>query len=546
MTPEQIEKRKRIMGRSIALGHCVCDPQKPCPCPLFKDRNVCECAGERLPSTTGPVRLTEHVRSAGCASKIGKKDLLEILQGLPDISDDRIMVGRSAGDDAGVIMLSEEQATILTVDVFAPSVNDPYTFGQIAAANSVSDIYAMGGTPQVALSIIGFPIHSLAPEIMREILRGGIDKMQEAGISVIGGHSINDEEVKCGFAVVGSAPQGQFITNTGAIAGDAIVLTKPLGAGIVAFAAQIGRASEEAADTIANSMATLNKPAAEAMQEFGAHAATDVTGFGLLGHMCEIVRHSGVEVEIDFDSLPIFPEVKPLAQQDVLPGAVERNREAVPTELLDLSKITSAQRAVLFSPETSGGLLVFLPAKQAEKYVKKLRQAGVSQAAIIGKVTGKHQQGLITVLTSQAEAWPSQELVLKASPSPALAASEAPDLACCCADGDAAPAPSVPSTAQPQGHSSGGRFFPPVNDNANAAFKSYMAAVNAPGALGAKEKKIISLALSVLAKCGPCVKLSTEAARQAGVTEEEISEAIALGISFGGAPVNMFYNDLRR
>ena len=207
------------MQRSIALGHCICDPRKPCPCEVFKQQGYCHCAGEHPKAAEGPVSLTEHVRNAGCASKISKDVLKEVLSGLPEIDDPRVVVGASAGDDAGVMMISLDTATILTVDVFCPSVDDPYTFGQIAAANSLSDIYAMGGEPQVALSIIGFPVHTLPTSAMREILRGGLDKMKEAGVPVIGGHSINDEEVKCGFAVVGTSPKDAYIRNAGAKAG---------------------------------------------------------------------------------------------------------------------------------------------------------------------------------------------------------------------------------------------------------------------------------------------------------------------------------------
>jgi selenide, water dikinase len=324
VTAQELDRRKRVMQRSQKLGHCICDPHRPCPCDQFKQETVCHCAGERPKPVQGPVRLTEHVRNAGCASKISKSVLHEVLAGLPEIDDPRVIVGASAGDDAGVMMLGGDHATILTVDVFCPSVDDPYTFGQIAAANSLSDIYAMGGKPDVALSVIGFPVHTLPLSVMRDILRGGLDKMKEAGVPVIGGHSINDEEVKCGFAVVGSSPAQAFVRNAGAQVGDVLVLTKPLGSGIVAFAHQIGRAPQGAMSQVAASMASLNKLAGELMVKRGAHAATDVTGFSLLGHLVEIVRNSQVEVSLDFDVIPLFDGVASLAAADVLPGAVER------------------------------------------------------------------------------------------------------------------------------------------------------------------------------------------------------------------------------
>ncbi len=438
MTSQQLEKRRRVMKRSIALGHCVCDVQQPCPCEQFKHQDICHCAGEKVPPVAGPVRLTQHVRNAGCASKISKAALQEILDGLPDIRDPRVLVGASAGDDAGVIMLSENAATILTVDVFCPAVDDPYTFGQIAAANSLSDIYAMGATPQVALSIIGFPIASLPPDAMRQILRGGIDKMREAGVPVIGGHSINDEEVKCGFAVVGSCPKNAYVRNAGALVGDAIVLTKPLGTGITVFAHQVGRASDDLLAPVAHSMTTLNQLAGQLMVQYGAHAATDVTGFSLLGHMAEIVQNSRVEATLDFDAIPLFDGVAQLAADDVLPGAVERNRESVPENLLDLAGLTPPQQAILFGPETSGGLLVFLPAANAHNFVDQLRAAGVP-AHLIGSATASSPQGRIRATSGKTP--PPTPPVRKPTPQPTNA--------CCCADQSVAAAPA--NDAHPAG-----------------------------------------------------------------------------------------------
>jgi selenide,water dikinase len=515
------------MKRSIALGHCICDVRQPCPCDLFKQQDICHCAGEKVPLITGPVRLTEHVRNAGCASKISKGVLEEVLTGLPEINDPRVVVGASAGDDAGVIMLCEETATILTVDVFCPAVDDPYTFGQIAAANSLSDIYAMGAVPQVALSIIGFPIDSLPASAMREILRGGVEKMGEAGVCVIGGHSINDEEVKCGFAVVGTCPKDAFVRNAGAQVGDVIVLTKPLGSGIAVFAHQVGRASDGMVAPVAKSMATLNKLGGQLMVEHGAHAGTDVTGFSLLGHMAEIVQNSQIEATLEFDAIPLFDDVAELAAADVLPGAVERNRESVPENLLEMTDLTAGQQAILFGPETSGGLLVFLPARNVEKFVADLGAGGVT-GHVIGRVTASHPQGRIRVTTKKAEVFgmttPEQK--------PPAASS------CCCADEAVAAA-----AARGAAPSSPNALPAPAGAD---AFKAYMVAVGKGDALGAKYSKLISVALSVMSKCEPCVRINAEAARDAGATEQEIAEAVSLGIAFGGAPVAMFYNTIRQ
>ncbi|MHC4367143.1 MAG: selenide, water dikinase SelD, partial [Planctomycetota bacterium] len=237
-----MERRKRVMQRSIRLGHCICDPGKPCPCDIFKKQNICLCAGERLESPTGPVQLTKLVEKAGCASKIDQAFLKEVLSDLPAVDDPRVLVGMPAGDDAGVYDIGGGKALVQTVDVFTPSVDDPYMFGQVAAANSVSDIYAMGGTPMTAVSVLGFPVRKVPDKTMKEILSGGIDKMNEAGAAIIGGHSINDSEIKAGFAVTGIIDQDKIVTNAGAQPGDVLVLTKPLGTGIVAFASQIGRA----------------------------------------------------------------------------------------------------------------------------------------------------------------------------------------------------------------------------------------------------------------------------------------------------------------
>jgi selenide, water dikinase len=385
------------MSRSVALGHCACRPQLTCPCDTFRTHGVCECAGERLPRPVEAVRLTELVRKAGCAGKIGKRDLLEALHGLPDFEDPRVVVGRDAGDDAGVIMLSDTKATVLTVDVFTPPVDDPFVFGQIAAANSLSDIYAMGATPECALSIIGFPARTLPLGIMREILRGGFEKMKEAGICVIGGHSIDEDEIKFGFAVLGSAAPDSVVTHRGAYADDVIVLTKPLGTGIVSFAAQCGRATQESLEAATRSMATLNRLAGLGMRAHGAHAATDITGFGLLSHLAEIARSSDVELSLDFEAIPRIAGVLELAESQVYPGAVERNREALSEEMLDLGCLDAAEQSLLFGPETSGGLAVCLPESPAAAFLDELRRGDAPHAAVIGRVVGHADGGRIRV-----------------------------------------------------------------------------------------------------------------------------------------------------
>ncbi len=384
-----MERRKRVMQRSIRLGHCICDPKQPCPCPLFKEKNVCHCAGERLQSPTGAVRLTKLVEKAGCASKIDQAFLKKVLADLPAIDDPRVLVGVPAGDDAGIYDMGNGQALVQTVDVFTPAVDDPYTFGQIAAANSVSDVYAMGGTPLTALSIVGFPARKVPDEALFQILAGGIDKMKEAGCAIVGGHSINDAEIKAGFAVTGLIDKNRVVTNAAARPGDVLILTKPLGTGIVAFAAQIDRAKPESVKAAAASMVSLNKTAAELMVQFGAHACTDVTGFSLMGHLAEMARSSGVDVQITWDDLPLFEGVLEYAAAGILPGAIERNKESCGDRVVAPSALPPEMVDLCYDAQTSGGLLIAIEQAKAGDLLKALHDRGLSAATIIGKILGQ-------------------------------------------------------------------------------------------------------------------------------------------------------------
>lgn len=315
------------MARSIKLGHCVCDPRQACPCPLFKEKNVCTCAGERVPRDKPGerVRLTEYVRHAGCASKVSQKDLQEILKSIPAVEDPRLLVGTATADDAGVFRLTEDITIVQTVDVFTPGVDDPYTFGRIAACNSLSDIYALGGRPVTALSIIGFSIERLSHEVMAGIIRGGRAVLAET--ILLRDHSINDEEVKFGFAVTGVVGRAEVVTNAGARPGDILVLTKPLGTGVVALAAQLGRASSEAVEAMVKCMVSLNRSASEIMVRHGANACTDVTGFGLMGHLAQMAIQSRVSAVIWCEELPLLPGVSESARLGMYSGANERNAE---------------------------------------------------------------------------------------------------------------------------------------------------------------------------------------------------------------------------
>ena len=380
-------RRKAVMTRSIKLGHCVCDPKKPCPCDVFKEHDVCMCAGERLPVRTGAVGLTQHVHKAGCASKIGQEDLLGVLAKLPPVHDPAVLVGTAAGDDAGVYKLTEDLALVQTVDVFTPCVDDAYVFGQIAAANSVSDVYAMGGRPITALSVIGYPIETLGPGQMEDMLRGGIDKLAEAGCALLGGHSINDEEIKFGFAVTGLIHPDRVVCRDRARPGDVLVLTKPLGTGMLAFAAQIGRVAPEVFAEAQDGMATLNRDAAELMVEMNAGACTDVTGYGLAGHLVEMARKSGVDVDISLSAVPRYNGVEACLVGGVMPGAVERNQAYARQWIAEES--CHPFLPVVFDPQTSGGLLVALSPDRAERYVEAMRGRGHARVAVIGRVSDR-------------------------------------------------------------------------------------------------------------------------------------------------------------
>jgi selenide,water dikinase len=383
------EKRKRIMGRSVRLGHCICNPKEPCPCDLFKQKNVCLCSGEREEDALETVPLTTLVENAGCASKISQDELKKALSGLPRIFDPRVLVSSDTCDDAGVFKLNARSALVQSVDVFTPVVDDPYVFGQIAAANSVSDIYAMGGKPLTALSVIAFPIERLSPRIMNKMLQGGIDKLNEAGVAVLGGHSIKDKEIKFGFAVTGLVHPDKMTVNSKARPGDVLVLTKPIGTGTLSFARQIGRAPADGLEEAERSMTELNRAAAEAMTAAGVKTATDVTGFGLAGHLSEIAVQSGVEAEVFGEAVPLFSGVMDLIRAGIISGAVERNREYA-SAFVKLEKgVGEDLETVLYDPQTSGGLLVALRPSKAASFLAALAKKGVRNAAVIGRITRK-------------------------------------------------------------------------------------------------------------------------------------------------------------
>jgi len=295
-------------------------------------------------------------------------------------------VGLETSDDAGVYQLNEEVALVQTVDFFTPIVDDPFTFGQIAVANALSDVYAMGGTPMTALNLVAFPIKTLSPSILKEILLGGLSKMEEAGVALVGGHTVEDPEVKYGLAVTGIVHPKKILTNAKAMPGDQLVLTKPLGTGIISTALKGGLASEEAVRKMVESMTALNRKASEWMKAFGAHACTDITGFGFIGHTLEMASASRVGIVIQSKEIPVFPEALDYARLGLIPGGAHSNRQFFSCRVEVGSNVSALQIDLLYDPQTSGGLLISLPSGETERLVKILRKEGDIHSCILGEV----------------------------------------------------------------------------------------------------------------------------------------------------------------
>ncbi|HEU4748145.1 MAG TPA: selenide, water dikinase SelD [Gemmatimonadaceae bacterium] len=311
---------------------------------------------------------------------MGPGDLSRALAALPSKPDARLLVGRETFDDAGVFRVSDDLALVQTVDFFAPIVDDPYDFGQIAAANALSDVYAMGGQPLTALNIVAFPSGELPLEILTEILRGGQDKVHEAGALIVGGHTIIDKELKYGLAVTGRAHPDFLLTNAGAKQGDQLVLTKPLGNGILATAAKRGQLSAAAQRPMLDGMKALNGPASRAALAVGARCATDITGFGLLGHLSHIARASGVTLRLHLAAIPIFEGVRDAVKAGSVTDGSRRNGEYL-REFVSWEMGSDEDRAILTDPQTSGGLVVAVPRARTADYLTR-----VAGAVVIGEV----------------------------------------------------------------------------------------------------------------------------------------------------------------
>ena len=312
------------------------------------------------------IPLTSLSHGAGCGCKLPVAELEPLLRGLPRSADPRLLVGHETSDDAGVVQIAPDLALVQTVDFFTPIVDDPYDFGRIAAANALSDVYAMGGRPLSALSLVAFPLERLGTDVLAQILRGGLDVVAQAGAMVVGGHSIDDPEPKFGLAVTGLVDPGAVVTNDGGRAGDALVLTKPLGVGAITTALKRGAAGSEHLAAAVATMVALNDAAARAAVAAGAHAITDVTGFGLLNHLHELARASGVAAEVEAGAVPALDGVEALLRgEDAVSGGSRRNRLHAEGFSVFAAEVEEWRRRLVTDATTSGGLLVALAAERA-------------------------------------------------------------------------------------------------------------------------------------------------------------------------------------
>lgn len=349
---------------------------------------------------TDSVKLTTMVKAAGCAAKLSPGTLDAILRGLPLPADPNVLVGFSTNDDAGVYQLEENLAIVQTVDFFTPIADDPFTFGQIAATNALSDVYAMGGRPISALSLVGFPAKG-DPKILEQIIRGGLDKMAEAQCSVIGGHSIRNDDILFGYAVTGVIHPKQIWRNVGAHTNDILLFTKSIGTGVLSTATKNNRIDETALDAAIASMTQLNRNAAQALRALELetnihciHAVTDVTGFSLLGHAREMALGDSsagiqpVSLEIDYQTVPLLPGALQAVRDGMIPGGLNNNRDFIGDCVVFADTVPEENRALFFDPQTAGGLLVAVAPNFVEKAVELLQGQGV-KAARIGRVLAK-------------------------------------------------------------------------------------------------------------------------------------------------------------
>lgn len=340
------------------------------------------------------VRLTQMTKTAGCAAKIGPGTLAGILEALPKFQDPDLLVGIETSDDGAIYKVTDDVAVIQTLDFFTPVVDDPYTFGQVAAANALSDIYAMGGEPKVALNIVAWP-NCVNPKMLGQIMAGGADKVKEAGAVLAGGHSIQDDEPKYGLSVTGFVHPDKIFKNCGAKPGDVLILTKPLGTGIVNTAVKADLASEEARKEVIRVMTALNKKAKQVIEKYEVHSCTDVTGFGLAGHCMEMARGSGVTIELHMADVPVQTEAPEYARMGIIPEGAYRNRSYTEDQV-DAGSTEEYLMDIFYDPQTSGGLLASVKPEDSEKILKDLFSAGMETAyGIIGTVTERQDKYVV-------------------------------------------------------------------------------------------------------------------------------------------------------
>jgi len=518
------EKRRRVMTRSRALGHCICNPRQPCPCETFKNFGVCTCAGEKIESALKEeVKLTQLVHNPGCASKIPPGELESILMRLRPVKDPNVISGLAAGDDAAIYRVSETVHLVETVDVFTPCVDDARTFGRICAANCLSDIYAMGGKPLTALSIVGFPIDTIHPNVLYHMLDGAMETFEETSVALIGGHSFKDNEIKLGFAIVGVIDPILAQELDKPQPGDILVLTKPLGTGILTFARQIGRTYEVGLNQAIEAMCRLNNSAAEAMIAAGASGAVDITGFGLFGHLIRLLRQKQLGARLFANQIPAFDQVLEAIRAGVVPGATERNREFVGEDLIVDNGVDEEWIWLGYDPQTSGGLLITISPNKLDKLLHELVSRG-DQGFVIGELTEEPPAKII--LTTQAKKFRTYSTLgyydtdMNTNPNVS-------DQKCCCGNGTSSTTGSQALTSQ-------------------KIYVDFLKSVASAGVLDPKTKELILLALVIMARCEPCIQAHYKKATQMGISQVEIDEVAWCAIAMGGAPVMMFYNEFKK
>ena len=341
-------------------------------------------------------KLTDMTTSGGWAAKIGPEVLASVLSQLPkNENTENLLVGLDTSDDAAVYKMNEDTALIQTLDLFTPMIYDPYIFGQIAASNALSDVYAMGGKPLVAMNIVCFPsCHDM--NVLAEILKGGFDKVKESGALLVGGHTVDDKEPKYGLSVSGIVNPNKVLSNATAKVGDKLIITKPIGVGILNTAMKENLVSKEVSDKVIEVMIHLNKYAAKSFDSIDVNSVTDITGFGLLGHVLEMAKASDVSIEIESDKVPVLEGAIEMAKMGIIPGGMYRNKQYISKDV-DIKSVECYMEDILYDPQTSGGLLISVKSDLAEELIKDMKNNGSIEAKIIGSVKQKSEK-YITVI----------------------------------------------------------------------------------------------------------------------------------------------------